>query len=129
MTISGSLADQILPLNQHGGSLPTTSNRAEFVALLNAGRQPGNADEENFDEAIAALGKHVWRPIASEGVGGGGIPPEVRDMFKDPACENLGPKVCTSDSPVLARKSIETHPFCANLPRCSHPTSGSWCAR
>lgn len=49
----------------------------------------GNPDAENFDEAIAALGKHVWRPVASNGVGGGGVPDHVEAMFKDSCCQQI----------------------------------------
>lgn len=49
----------------------------------------GNLDAENFDEAIAALGKHVWRPVASNGVGGGGAPNHVKALFKETSSQQI----------------------------------------
>ncbi|KAN0060147.1 hypothetical protein ACQY0O_008121 [Thecaphora frezii] len=105
---------------KNGGSLPTTANRADFVALINASRRPDNADEENFDEAIAALGKHVWRPISSDGAGSGGVPSEVRALFDDPECQKVGP--CSNNFWLLVRALRD---FVAASPTDSLPLSGS----
>ncbi|PWZ01745.1 hypothetical protein BCV70DRAFT_199176 [Testicularia cyperi] len=105
---------------QNGGSLPTSKDRDALAKSINAARMPGNADAENFDEAIAALGKHVWRPIASNGVGGGGVPDEVNAILGDPACDHI-----TSSSInfwILVRALRE---FVAASPTRSLPLSGS----
>ncbi|SAM64750.1 related to auxin-resistance protein [Ustilago bromivora] len=104
----------------HDGNLPTSEDRDAFLKLINASRLAGNPDSENFDEAVSALGKHLWRPLASNGVGGGGVPDEVQAMFKDPACDNL-----TSSSTnfwILVRALRE---FVAASPTQSLPLSGS----
>ncbi|KAJ1028268.1 hypothetical protein NDA13_003712 [Ustilago tritici] len=104
----------------HDGNLPTSKDRDAFLKLINASRLAGNPDSENFDEAVSALGKHLWRPLASNGVGGGGVPDEVQAMFKDPACDNL-----TSSSTnfwILVRALRE---FVAASPTQSLPLSGS----
>ena len=102
------------------GKLPTSKDRDAFVKLINASRLAGNPDAENFDEAIAALGKHLWRPLASNGVGGGGVPDEVQAMFKDAACSDLTPS--STNFWILVRALRE---FVAASPTQSLPLSGS----
>lgn len=75
---------------QHSGSLPTpSSDRKTFADKINALRDPANLDTENFDEAIAALGQNLWRPISS----GRKIPADVEALFNDPACDTVTAKV------------------------------------
>lgn len=77
---------------QHGGNLPQPStDRKAFTDTIHAMRRPGNADEENIDEAIAALGQHVWRPVAS--TSGSAVPSEITTLFDDPACDGVTAKV------------------------------------
>lgn len=104
----------------HDGSLPTSKDRDALVKLINASRLAGNPDAENFDEAISALGKHLWRPLASNGVGGGGVPDEVQAMFKDPACDALS--ASSTNFWILVRALRE---FVATSPTHSLPLSGS----
>ncbi|KIS66093.1 uncharacterized protein UMAG_05834 [Mycosarcoma maydis] len=104
----------------HDGQLPTTKDRDAFVKQVNASRVASNPDAENFDEAISALGKHLWRPIASNGVGGGGVPDEVEAMFQDAACDNLTP--ASTNFWILVRALRE---FVAASPSRCLPLSGS----
>lgn len=104
----------------HEGQLPSTKDRDAFVKLVNASRLAGNADAENFDEAIAALGKHLWRPLASNGVGGGGVPDEVQSMFQDAACNDI--TSASTNFWILVRALRE---FVAASPTRSLPLSGS----
>lgn len=106
--------------SSHDGRLPTSKDRDAFVKLINASRLSTNADAENFDEAVSALGKHLWRPLASNGVGGGGVPEEVLAMFQDPSCTSLTPS--SSNFWVLVRALRE---FVAASPTASLPLSGS----
>lgn len=67
----------------HEGSQPQPSkDRKAFTDSVNAFRQAANADDENVDEAIAALGQHVWRPIAVQST----IPAEIAALLDDEAC-------------------------------------------
>ncbi|EST05696.1 Molybdenum cofactor biosynthesis, MoeB [Kalmanozyma brasiliensis GHG001] len=102
------------------GKLPTSANRDAFVKQINASRLAGNPDAENFDEAVSALGKHLWRPLASNGVGGGGVPDEVQAMFKDDACTNV--TASSTNFWILVRALRE---FVAASPTQSLPLSGS----
>ncbi|SJX65903.1 related to auxin-resistance protein [Sporisorium reilianum f. sp. reilianum] len=104
----------------HDGKLPSSKDRDAFVKLINASRLAGNLDAENFDECVSALGKHLWRPLASNGVGGGGVPDEVEAMFKDAACDNLTP--ASTNFWILVRALRE---FVAASPTRSLPLSGS----
>ncbi|SNX83716.1 related to auxin-resistance protein [Melanopsichium pennsylvanicum] len=104
----------------HEGNLPTSKDRDAFVKLINHARLPGNPDAENFDEAIAALGKHVWRPLASNGVGGGGVPADVQAMFQDAACNDI--TSASSNFWILVRALRE---FVAASPTQSLPLPGS----
>lgn len=104
----------------NGGKLPTSANRDAFVKQINASRLAGNLDAENFDEAVSALGKHLWRPLASNGVGGGGVPDEVQAMFKDDACSNVD--ASSTNFWILVRALRE---FVAASPTQSLPLSGS----
>ncbi|PWN53904.1 hypothetical protein IE53DRAFT_372780 [Violaceomyces palustris] len=105
---------------KNGGSPPSTKSREEFVTLINSSRQPGNLDEENFDEAIAALGKHVWRPLSSDHVGAGGVPSEIRELFKDARCE-----VLSSHSTNFWLMVRALRDFVDNSPTKSLPLTGS----
>lgn len=70
----------------HDGQMPTPSqDRKAFADSINALRDPANVDTENFDEAVAALGQNVWRPVST----GRKVPPEVQQLFEDPACESV----------------------------------------
>ncbi len=102
------------------GKLPTSANRDAFVKQINASRLAGNPDAENFDEAVSALGKHLWRPLASNGVGGGGVPDEVKAMFQDAACNDL--TASSTNFWILVRALRE---FVAASPTQSLPLSGS----
>jgi amyloid beta precursor protein binding protein 1 len=78
--------------NSHGGELPKPStDRKAFVDSINAFRQAANSDEENVEEALSALGQHVWRPVAAgeKGI----VPPEIKALFEDKACEMITSKV------------------------------------
>lgn len=71
----------------HGGQLPVPSqDRKAFAQSIDAMRKPSVGDTENFDEAVAALGQAVWRPIAQ---GGRKVPAEVEALFKDEKCEKI----------------------------------------
>lgn len=75
----------------HEGSLPKPSkDRKSFTDLINQLREGSDADEENIDEALAALGQHIWRPIAngSEAT----IPNQIASLLKDEACSNISSK-------------------------------------
>ncbi|SPO32063.1 related to auxin-resistance protein [Ustilago trichophora] len=102
------------------GKLPTSKDRDALIKLVNASRLAGNPDAENFDEAVAALGKHVWRPLASNGVGGGGVPDDVKAMFQDAACNDITP--ASINFWILVRALRE---FVAASPTQSLPLSGS----
>lgn len=104
----------------HDGKLPTSKDRDAFVKLINASRRANNPDAENLDEAISALGKHLWRTLASNGVGGGGVPDEVQTLFQDAACSNLTPY--STNFWILVRALRE---FVAASPTQSLPLSGS----
>ncbi|GAC99113.1 neddylation-related protein [Pseudozyma hubeiensis SY62] len=104
----------------HDGQLPASKDRDAFVKLINASRLAGNLDAENFDEAVSALGKHLWRPLASKGAGGGGVPDEVEAMFEDAACSNVTP--ASTNFWILVRALRE---FVATSPTKSLPLSGS----
>ncbi|SPO25263.1 related to auxin-resistance protein [Ustilago trichophora] len=102
------------------GKLPTSKDRDAFVKSINASRLAGNPDAENFDEAVAALGKHLWRPLASNGIGGGGVPDDVKAMFQDAACNDITPS--SINFWILVRALRE---FVAASPTQSLPLSGS----
>jgi amyloid beta precursor protein binding protein 1 len=92
----------------NAGILPKPSkDRKAFQDLINTFRKTDNADAENVDEAIGALGQHVWRPItlSQDGI----VPPETQALLQDEACTNVNEKV--SSSPLLIGHS------CANLSR------------
>lgn len=69
---------------------------------------------------MAALGKHLWRPLASKGVGGGGVPDEIEAVMNDAACTNLS--ASSSNFWILVRALRE---FVAASPTHSLPLSGS----
>lgn len=76
----------------HDGHLPIPSkDRKAFTNSINEFRQTDNADAENIDEALEALGQHVWRPISAGDQGK--IPSTVQALFKDDACNNISGKV------------------------------------
>lgn len=76
----------------NNGQLPIPSrDRRAFTTSINEFRQTDNADAENVDEALEALGQHVWRPIIA-GVEGH-VPSTVQALFKDDACSNISEKV------------------------------------
>jgi amyloid beta precursor protein binding protein 1 len=79
-------------MQDHDGELPKPSvDRKAFTDSINAFRQTENSDDENVDEALGALGQHVWRPVSAgtEGV----VPKDIRALFQDKACENVTSKV------------------------------------
>lgn len=68
---------------QEHRELPVPSkDRKAFAQNVDVMRDKSVVDTENFDEAVAALGQAVWRPIAS----GRKVPAEVEALFDDPAC-------------------------------------------
>ncbi|CAO1635685.1 unnamed protein product [Parajaminaea phylloscopi] len=70
----------------HDSTLPNPAkDRKPFGDAINALRDPANLDTENFDEAIAALGQNLWRPISS----GRKVPDDVEKLFHDPACQDV----------------------------------------
>jgi len=76
----------------HEGKLPAPSaDRKGFTDSINSFRRAENADDENVEEALGALGQHVWRPISAgtEGI----IPAHIRALFEDPLCDDLTSKV------------------------------------
>lgn len=76
---------------EHDGATPKTGDeKAAFKASIRA--EMRNADEDNFDEAIA----NVWRACSLTHV-----PSDVRRVFDDPACRNL--TVSSTDFWFLAR--------------------------
>lgn len=80
----------------HGGELPTPSvDRRAFTDSINAFRQAANGDDENVDEALAAMGQHVWRPISAGQEGR--VPSGVHELFKDEACDKVTEKVRTAE--------------------------------
>ncbi|PWN43265.1 hypothetical protein IE81DRAFT_288928, partial [Ceraceosorus guamensis] len=68
------------------GPPPKSSDRKAFAAHIDASRV-AEAEGENFDEAHAALGTHVWRAFTAPPV-----PDDVRKLFEDPACHSVGPQ-------------------------------------
>lgn len=75
----------------HDGNLPQPSkDRKAFTDLINELRKGSDADEENIDEALAALGQHIWRPIAN-GMQAK-IPSEIDCLLKDDACSTISSK-------------------------------------
>lgn len=68
------------------GALPSSASRAEFLAFLRARRPEG--DSENYDEALAALAQHVWRPLQSPAV-----PPNVAGVLDDVQAREVSSKV------------------------------------
>ncbi|PWN37308.1 uncharacterized protein FA14DRAFT_159419 [Meira miltonrushii] len=75
----------------HDGKLPQPSkDRKAFTDSINELRKGSDADEENIDEALAALGQHIWRPIAN-GLETK-IPSEIDSLLKDEACTNISSK-------------------------------------
>lgn len=74
---------------KHDGALPKPfKDRKAFVDSINALRDPANVNTGNFDEAIAALGQNVWRPISTSGR----VPPDIEALFRDTACESVTEK-------------------------------------
>ncbi|UZJ54857.1 hypothetical protein CBS101457_004177 [Exobasidium rhododendri] len=85
---------------EHDGNLPVPSqDRKAFTEVINSARQSSSSDDENVEEALAALGQHVWRPAAAGRCGV--IPSDVRTLFEDPACESITSK--TSNFWLLVR--------------------------
>ncbi|MCO5596227.1 hypothetical protein L7F22_050287 [Adiantum nelumboides] len=75
----------------HDGSVPQPSkDRKGFVDSINQLRKGSDADEENIDESLAALGQHIWRPIAN-GLEAK-IPGEIDSLLKDEACSSISSK-------------------------------------
>lgn len=75
----------------HDGILPEPSkDRKAFTDSINELRKGSDADEENIDEALAALGQHIWRPIAN-GMHTK-IPGEIDSLLKDDACSTISSK-------------------------------------
>ncbi|KAK0552023.1 hypothetical protein OC845_001882 [Tilletia horrida] len=71
--------------SQHDGQLPTSRDRAAFLATVNALRtQAGDADQENIDEAISALTQHIWGPL-----GRPKIPAKIQQLFEDQKCASV----------------------------------------
>lgn len=104
----------------HDGENPIPSlHRKAFLESINSFRKTDNADAENVDEAIGALGQHVWRPIAA--AQDGGVPPEIRALLRDEVCTNTNEKVSVP-SRVVEKSCVDqlTHFSCSLL------TSGSW---
>lgn len=74
----------------HDGTLPKPSkDRKAFQESINAFRKTDNADAENVDEAMAALGQHVWRPITASQA----VPPEIQALLQDDTCTRVNDKV------------------------------------
>lgn len=65
------------------GTLPATADRAAFKEFLHA-RRPAQGDDENHDEALAALAPHVWRPLQTPAV-----PPDVVALLDDTQCRSV----------------------------------------
>ncbi|WFD29787.1 hypothetical protein MSPP1_000800 [Malassezia sp. CBS 17886] len=59
------------------GALSDGAARRAFLDFLRA-RRPADADDENFDEALAAVVPHVWRPLQSPAV-----PSDVAALMDD----------------------------------------------
>lgn len=97
---------------QHGKP-PASADRKAFAAHLNAARTT-EAEGENFDEAYDALGSHVWRAFNAPAV-----PDEIEAMFKDVACEEVGPNVSRALDSVSCERVADTGNTCSQL------TSGS----
>lgn len=75
------------------GKLPEPANdRKAFTDSINSFRQAENADAENVDEALEALGQHVWRPIST----GQLIPESTQALFKDASCSTITSKASQS---------------------------------
>ncbi|CAG8779612.1 18561_t:CDS:2, partial [Racocetra fulgida] len=63
----------------HDGKLPSTSaEKKQFKQLIENGRR--NADEENFNEALA----NAWRAFTPTKVTS-----QVQEIFNDPECESI----------------------------------------
>ncbi|PWN23590.1 hypothetical protein BCV69DRAFT_279520 [Microstroma glucosiphilum] len=75
--------------SQHGGSLPSpSSDRKPFTDTINAMRDPSNLDLENFDEAVAALGQNLWRPVSA----GRSIAEDIQALLDDSRCDTVTAK-------------------------------------
>lgn len=97
----------------HSNEHPSPSkDRKDFVTSINSLRQAGNLDLENFDEAIAALGQNVWRPISS----GRKVPAEIEALFKDPACDMLHSKTTNFWLLVRALRDFVSSPSTSATP-------------
>lgn len=70
-----------------------SKDRKAFSDLINAFRKRDNPDAENIDEAVNALGQHIWRPIAN--AADDHVPHDVKTLFADDACEHISSKVCS----------------------------------
>lgn len=70
----------------HRGQLPQPStDRKAFSDSVKTFNKETNVDAENVEEALSALGQHVWRPIAS----GKAVPPEISTLLLDEACTGI----------------------------------------
>jgi len=70
----------------HAGAPPTSADRRAFLDSLDSLRQQaGDADQENIDEAVAALTQHIWGPL-----GRPLVPSGVKALLEDPKCLNAG---------------------------------------
>lgn len=86
------VAQATFAFSKHGGSLPVPSkDRKAFSDLINDFRKKDNPDAENVDEAVNALGQHIWRPIANASEDH--VPSDVKALFRDEVCEHVSAKV------------------------------------
>lgn len=67
----------------HDGAFPAISEKKDFAHAL-ASQRPSIGDSENFDEAVAALPLHVWRPLQSPAV-----PAHVTALLDDSQCRKV----------------------------------------